>query len=110
MIRRFRFASLLALGLLAALPAAAQSLDAAKSQGYVGERADGLLGIVKSVPPDIRAQVDQINSRRIEGYRDIAARNNTSLQAVQAIVGRKLIDQAAPGTYVMDDGGTWRVK
>lgn len=112
MIRPFRLAAALVLGLMAAaaaLPAAAQSVDSAKASGYVGERADGLLGLVKSAPPEIRALVDQVNAKRMAGYRDIAQRNSTSVQAVQSIVGQKLIDQAGPGNYVMEGGG-WRMK
>ena len=37
----------------------------------------------------------------------IAAKQKTSVAAVQAIVGKKLIDQAAKGTYIMNAQGQW---
>jgi uncharacterized protein YdbL (DUF1318 family) len=91
-------------------PAFAQDLDQAKAQGLIGERIDGLIGSPQSsVTPDVAALIDRINSERLAKYRSIAAKNNTSVQAVQAIVGRKLIDKASSGHYV-DDGSGWRKK
>ncbi len=40
-------------------------------------------------------------------YQGIADANGTSLQAVEAIVGQKLIERAQPGQYVMDASGRW---
>lgn len=111
LLRLVTFALALAVASLTlSQPAAAQSLDDAKSQGLVGERIDGLLGSPKgTVSADIAAMMDRINSERLAKYRDIAAKNNTSVQAVQAIVGRKLIDKAPSGHYI-DDGSGWRRK
>ncbi|MBY0430490.1 MAG: YdbL family protein [Rhodospirillales bacterium] len=101
----------LALALLAPLPASAQpGLERAKAAGLVGERPDGLVGTVRPVPPDIAALVETINTHRIGEYRDIAQRNGTSVEAVQTIAGRRLAEQSAAGSYVMDAGGGWRRK
>jgi uncharacterized protein YdbL (DUF1318 family) len=37
----------------------------------------------------------------------VAKQTGTSLDAVQAIFGEKLIARQAPGTYVMTSGGKW---
>ncbi len=90
--------------------AAAQSLDAMKAQGYVGERPDGLLGVVGSPPPEIQSVVRDINDRRLTQYQEIARRTGTSLPAVQAVAGQKAIAQSPPGTFVLDGTGKWRRK
>jgi uncharacterized protein YdbL (DUF1318 family) len=103
--------ALVLLGLLAfAAPAAAQSLDAAKAAGQVGELPNGYLAPVGSQPAAIQRLVDEINLKRREQYRQIAQKNGTSLAAVEKVVGEKLIDRAAPGEYVADTGGNWRRK
>lgn len=111
-----RLLRVLALGLIfaapalvVAAPAHAQSLDAAKAAGLVGERPDGLIGVVGDAPPDIRRLVEEVNARRLANYAEIARKNGTALAAVQAIAGPKLIEQAPPGSYVMGPGG-WRRK
>lgn len=101
----------LAAGLLAPALAVAQgNLDTAKAAGLVGERPDGLVGVVASVSTEVEALVKAINTRRLSQYQDIARRTGTSLPAVQAVAGEKAIEQAPPGSFVMDDKGTWRRK
>lgn len=83
-------------------------LDAAKRAGHLGERADGLLGAVSgSIPADARALMERVNAERLAAYRQVASQNNTSVQAVQAVAGEKLIERSAPGTWV-NDGSGWR--
>ena len=77
----------------------------------VGERADGYVGIVDpSAPGGVVTMVQNINGKRRAKYQGIAAKNGTSLQAVEAIVGKKLIRRAKPGEYIMDSAGRWRRK
>jgi uncharacterized protein YdbL (DUF1318 family) len=103
-------AILITLG-LAALPVAAQSLDAAKAAGQIGERIDGYVGVVDAnAPGDIRKLVDQVNAGREAKYAEIAAERGTSVQAVAQIAGQKLIERAPPGEYVMGADGRWRQK
>ena len=96
---------------LAALPAAAQSLDQAKAAGQVGERIDGYVGVVDAnAPGDVRAMVDQVNAERHARYAEIAAERGTSVQAVAQIAGEKLIERAPRGQYVLGASGQWRQK
>jgi hypothetical protein len=103
-------AILITLGLFA-LPVAAQSLDAAKAAGQIGERIDGYVGVVDaSAPGDIKRLVDEVNAGREAKYAEIAAERGTSVQAVAQIAGQKLIERAARGEYVMGADGRWRQK
>jgi uncharacterized protein len=102
---------LLIVGLsLAMLPGAASAaiLDPYKANGWVGERPDGLAGVVTpSAPAEAKAAVQRVNAERMVEYNRIAAKEKTPVAAVQAIVGKKLIDQAAKGTYIMNAQGQW---
>jgi uncharacterized protein len=100
---------LFTLGLVGtALPALAGPLDGPKSAGLIGERPDGFLGFVTpDAPADVKALVDKTNAERRAEYEKIAAKNNTSLEAVEAIVGPKLIAKQPPGYYVMNADGSW---
>jgi hypothetical protein len=91
------------------LPAFADSLDAAKARGEVGEKRNGYVGIVVSAPSaDIVRMVDDINLRRRDAYRSIAEKTaGSTLAAVEQLAGAKLIGNAASGTYVEDASGNW---
>jgi uncharacterized protein YdbL (DUF1318 family) len=74
----------------------------------VGERPDGYAGVVGgSAPPDVVNAVQQINNSRRNLYQSIAQKNGSSLSAVEAVAGAKLVKEAPPGSYVMDATGKW---
>jgi len=111
MVRRFATAIALLAALALAAPASALDLDAAKRQGLVGEMTSGYVGAVQSNPPaDVAALVAEVNTRRAAGYREIATRNGTAVEAVAALAGQKLIDRAPPGAWIGDAGGRWYQK
>lgn len=93
---------------LTAIPATALDLAEAKSSGAVGETRSGYLAAVKS-SSEINALVADINAKRKAHYREIAAKNNISLEAVEARAGQKAIDKSAPGAYI-DIGNGWETK
>jgi hypothetical protein len=104
----FFIAALLAAA--APAPALALDLDAAKAQGLLGERADGYVGVVPaSAAPEVVKLAAEVNAKRRAHYERIAAETGTSLDAVAARAGHKLIDKAPSGQYVMRDGG-WTKK
>jgi uncharacterized protein YdbL (DUF1318 family) len=107
-----RLCALLVLGLaLAIAPAQAGALEDAKAAGMVGERIDGYLGVVGSAAPAAVAQlVEQINAERRAKYADIAGKQGAPVEAVAQIAGKKLIERAAPGEYVMGADGQWQRK
>lgn len=102
-----RLFTLAALLILLTGTAWAADLQGAKAQGLIGEQSDGYLGLVSaSAPADVKALVSDINSKRRQTYQDIAQRNNTSLDAVEALAGKKAIEKTPPGQYVKP-AGSW---
>jgi uncharacterized protein YdbL (DUF1318 family) len=95
--------------LLAAQPVFAIDLQTAKDQGLVGETPGGYLEAVSAPSAEIRTLVDSINAQRQQKYKDIAARNNTSLEAVELLAGKKAIEKSAPGSFIKL-GGSWQRK
>jgi uncharacterized protein YdbL (DUF1318 family) len=104
--RALVFAAVLAV----AVPALALDLDQVRASGAVGERPDGLVGVVKgTATPDVAALVETINRERLEAYKALAAKEGTQVTAVQAVAGEKQIAKARQnGWYWMDAGGAWR--
>jgi uncharacterized protein YdbL (DUF1318 family) len=90
-------------------PVYAIDLQTAKNQGLVGETPSGYLEAVKSPSAETKALIESINAKRKQKYQDIAARNNTSLQAVEQLAGKKAIEKSAPGSYIKL-GGSWQQK
>ena len=84
----------------------ALDLQQAKSQGLVGERLDGYLGIVKPAA-GVQSLLDKINSGRRDYYRDIAKRNGTSQDVVEALAGKKAIQKTPAGQYIQNASGGW---
>lgn len=94
-----------------AAPAQAGPIGDAKAAGLIGERPDGYLGAVAaSVPGGVIDLMKKVNRERRSHYDSIAGQNGTSRQAVEAIMGQRLVEQAPAGTYVMDGTGRWRKK
>lgn len=103
-MRKFIFAAITVL-MLPQL-AFALSLDEAKSQGLVGERQDGYLGVVTN-NADATALVKDINSKRRALYADSAAKNGTSQAAVEAVAGQKAQSLTPGGQYIQGSNGSW---
>lgn len=99
-----------ALFMTASVAFAAMTVEAAKQQGLVGERPDGLLGIVSGGSPDVKQLVESTNSQRMAKYNAIASRNGTPVDQVQALAGQKLIKGTAPGEFFMNAAGSWQQK
>jgi hypothetical protein len=107
-----RTAVLLLVGMLAAAgwsaPAWSVTLDQAKSQGLVGEQPNGYLGVVvANASGAVQSLVADINKKRKAEYQGIAQRNNTSVEAVEALAGKKAIERTPPGQYVRLPNGQW---
>ena len=115
MMRRILTALIVGLTLVAGT-AEAQSagakatVDAAKSQGVVGEQADGFLGIVGSADSAVRAAVAEINAGRVQAYQDIAAKTGVTPAAAGEATAQQLIGRLAPGGYYKPLNGSWTQK
>lgn len=84
----------------------ALDLDQAQARGLVGETRQGYLAAIDP-SAEVKQLVDSINLQRRQLYRDIARKNGTSLDAVEAIAGQKAIARAKPGEFVQDANGNW---
>ena len=83
-------------------------LHAAKSQGLVGEQPNGYLGAVKGMPSnDVAALMKQINTARKIEYQKIAKTNNTQLDVIEKLAGKKAIEKTLPGQFVKSPSGEW---
>jgi len=101
-------------GLLLVAPAPgawAEDIDDAKAAGWIGERPDGLLGVVNpAAPTDVKQLVTDVNAKRKTKYAEIAKQNGTAIDAVAALAGAKLIERTPAGQYVMGTDGRWKKK
>lgn len=103
------FALIIVFSLVTPTLAAAVSLDQAKQTGQVGEQPDGFLGAVQNTP-EIQVLVKDINQKRLAAYQDIAAKNGTTLQAVELLAGKKAIDATPLGQFILDSNNSWKKK
>jgi uncharacterized protein YdbL (DUF1318 family) len=95
----------LSLWLMGPMTVFALSLDEAKANGLVGEKANGYLGVVVPGNPDAQALANDINQKRHQAYQDIAHREKTHLRAVETLAGEKAIEKTKPGNFVEGPGG-----
>lgn len=98
----------LLLSLFLASPAYALELDTAKDNGWVGERYTGYLGVVKP-EAGVKALVDDVNQKRNQRYKELATQNGISLQEVEKIAGKKVIEKTQAG-HLVDLGNGWLKK
>ena len=95
--------------LLIAQPSFAIDLQTAKAKGLVGETPSGYLEAVKSPSDEVKSLVKSVNEKRKQAYKEIAARNKTSLKAVEELAAKKAIDKSKAGSYIKV-GGAWKQK
>ena len=93
----------------ATMAASMLSLDAAKSQGLVGEDANGYLAAVNAPVPEVSALLSSVNQARKAEYERIANRNDISLSDVELLAGRKAMEKSSSGAYIRPQG-SWMKK
>ncbi len=95
------------LGLTSA--AFAMDLDSAKAQGLIGEQQNGYIGLVTTSPStDLQRLVDDINARRRDAYKTVAAQTpGAKLNDVEKLAAAKLITRTSSGQMVQDASGKW---
>ena len=97
--------------LAAASPALAQrdpAYEAARSQGKVGEKMDGYLGIVSGADGALRALVDDINIKRRANYASRAQAQSATLEEYAFTQGCVLISRTSPGEMYQAPDGSWQ--
>ncbi len=99
----------LLLTLILSFSAFALELSNAKEQGLVGEQRNGLLGVVQA-SPEAAQLVEDINSRRLIKYKQLAVKNAMTLEQVSILAGEKAIKKTPAGQYIENSAGEWVVK
>ena len=88
----------------------ASSLTPAKSEGIIGEQANGYIGFVTTASAEIKALVADVNKKRKLRYQQIAQSKNLSLSDVESIGGQQAIAKTKSGHYIMRAGEGWTKK
>lgn len=84
-------------------------IRALKTSGVIGEKADGLLGLVKASPEN-NALVDAENADRKAVYAGIARSSGTSAANVASRRALQIIEQASSGDWLQGAAGKWYQK
>ena len=84
-------------------------INALKSAGIIGEKADGLLGFVKKSSSDM-ALVDAENEDRKTVYASIAKSQGVSAAKVAERRALQIAEQASPGHWLQNADGKWYQK
>ena len=99
--------SLLSLLLATSLVFAAD-LTTAKQQGLIGEQNNGYLGLVNNqAPADVKALVNETNSRRKTQFAQIAAKNGVTEAEAAKVFAREAAERTLPGNYIQNASGAW---
>ncbi len=109
MLRRTFLMLAAALALTVAMggsPAMAQSLDALRSSGAVGERFDGLV-VARDGGSATAKFVEGVNAQRLNIYRERAAAQGVSLEQVGRVYAQQIRKSAPRGTWFLQDNGNW---
>lgn len=109
-LRLFAIPVLLAIlaGIGWSAPSWAVSLQDAKAQGLLGEQPNGYLGLVKAnAPAAVKELMNNINAKRKQEYQSIAKNNNTQLNVVETLAGKKAIERTPQGQYIRLPSGQW---
>lgn len=85
------------------LQQAMAALGNAKSQGLVGEQANGYLGVVQA-SSDANDIVKLINDARRAEYSRLAQQNNIAVAEVEVMAGKKALERTSAGHFILVDG------
>ena len=91
-------------------PATAQSLDAARAAGMIGEKADGYAVARGSATAAVRSLVSRVNSQRGKIYAKRARQQKISVGAVGKLYAGQIAGKAPKGTWIQSASGAWRRK
>jgi hypothetical protein len=89
----------------------AQSLDAVRASGAVGEQFDGY-AVVRDAGAgaDVKALVDTVNAKRRDIYNKRAAEQGVAVGQVGRVYAQQIMQKAAAGTWFRDESGNWKQK
>jgi len=104
---------ILVLGLLLAFnaPAAmAQSLDALRASGAIGERYDGLVVVRDPGAAGAHSVANEVNAKRRSLYEERAASQGVKPEDVGRVYASQIMQKAPGGTWFLGENGNWRQK
>ncbi len=92
-------------------PASAQSLDALRAGGVVGERFDGMAVVrAPGASAQVQALVQKINQERQKIYGQRAAEQGVPIDQVGRVYAAQIQGQAPSGTWILSESGQWSQK
>lgn len=86
--------------------AGAQSLNALRASGAVGEGYDGLARVRKA-GGGARSVVDAVNAKRRAIYAERAKEQGTTADQVGRVYARQILTKAPAGTWFLKESGEW---
>jgi uncharacterized protein YdbL (DUF1318 family) len=87
------------------------AIPLAKKAGWIGERVDGYLGLVKpNAPAEVRELLEEANEERVTRYTSIAEKHKTKRELVETVAGRRFISKSSKGEFIMTASGDWTRK
>jgi uncharacterized protein len=97
---------------LSAMKERVPELVQAKESGAVGEKRDGLVGLVNesSASAAVKALVEDENKNRRAVYEARAKEQNKDLEVFMRVMGDSRIDNEKPGRFVQKFDGSWTKK
>jgi uncharacterized protein YdbL (DUF1318 family) len=106
-----RVVSAVLVSFIAVSVAVAGPLTQPKADGWIGEQANGYIGLVKAgAPANIKALVADANANRKAGYQKIAQKQGIPLADVEKVGGNTAIEKTLSGNYIKSAGGSWQKK
>lgn len=83
-------------------------IDAAKTQGSVGEQADGYVGVRTTASAELRAAIEATNSGRRRVYANSAAEAGTTTEIAAArMFETQLLARVSSGQWYKNAAGQW---
>lgn len=95
--------------LLFAGSAFAMDLSQARSQGVVGEKLDGYVGVVMP-SADATAVSNEVNTRRRAEYEKISKQNGQPVSVVAKVAAETIINGLPAGSMYQGADGAWKRK
>ena len=86
--------------------AGAQSLNALRASGAVGEGYDGFARVRKA-GGGARSVVDAVNAKRRAIYAERAKEQGTAADQVGRVYARQILGKAPAGTWFLKESGEW---
>lgn len=80
-----------------------------KSKGYIGEQADGFLGVVEN-KEGASSVVAEENADRRSVYSERAKSQGKSLEVFSSVIGAAKVRDEQAGRFIRDASGKWKKK